>query len=58
MERGGLQAKKFENKRELIAWAPRIGKAYNDAFVNNWEYYPFSHSAKSTLSVDNIITGR
>lgn len=42
MERGGLQVKKFRNKKELIAWAPRIGKAYNEAFVHNWEYYPLS----------------
>ena len=46
MQRGGLQAKKFGNKRELIAWAPRIGKAYNEAFVNNWEYYPSQREMK------------
>jgi hypothetical protein len=40
MERGGLHVKKFRNKRELVSWAPRIGKAYNDAFIHNWEYYP------------------
>ena len=33
---------RFRNKRELIAWAPKIGQAYNQAFVNNWEYYPLS----------------
>ena len=42
MQRGGLQAKKFGKKRELISWASRIGKAYNAAFVNNWEYYPLT----------------
>lgn len=29
-QRGTLQVKRFKNKRELVKWAPRIGKAYND----------------------------
>ena len=27
MQRGGLQVKQFKNKKELISWAPRIGKS-------------------------------
>jgi len=26
----------------LKAWADRIGEAYNNTFVNNWEYYPLT----------------
>ena len=55
MERGGLQVKKFKNKRELVSWAPRIGKAYNDAFVNNWEYYPLTQR-EIDFVVSNIMT--
>lgn len=55
MQRGGLQVKRFKNKRELIAWAPRIGKAYNEAFVQNWEYYPLSQR-EIDFVVDNIMT--
>jgi len=55
MERGGLQVKKFKNKRELVYWAPRIGKAYNDAFVNNWEYYPLTQR-EIDFVVSNIMT--
>ncbi|GAB4457987.1 MAG: hypothetical protein Kow0070_10960 [Anaerolineales bacterium] len=55
MQRGGLQVKRFKNKRELIAWAPRIGKAYNQAFVHNWEYYPLS-PREIDFVVDNIMT--
>jgi len=55
MQRGGLQVKKFNNKKELVAWAPRIGRAYNDAFVNNWEYYPLS-PREIKFVVDNIMT--
>ena len=55
MQRGGLQMKHFKNKRELLAWAPRIGKAYNEAFVHNWEYYPLSQR-EIDFVVDNIMT--
>lgn len=55
MQRGGLQVKKFKNKKELIAWAPRIGDAYNKAFVNNWEYYPFTRR-EIDFVVSNIMT--
>lgn len=40
--RSGLVVRRFRSKRELVAWAPRIGRAYNQAFVNNWEYYPLT----------------
>jgi hypothetical protein len=41
-ERGTFQAKTFKSKRELMDWALRIGRAYNETFINNWEYYPLS----------------
>ncbi len=40
--RGFLQIKRFETRREVIEWVPAIGRAYNQAFVRNWEYYPLS----------------
>ncbi len=55
MQRGHLEVKRFKNKRELVSWAPRIGKAYNDAFVNNWEYYPLT-TREIDFVVDNIMT--
>ena len=39
-ERGFLRIKRFQTRRELIEWAPAIGRAYNQAFIRNWEYYP------------------
>jgi len=54
MERGDLKVKRFKNKRELIQWAPRIGAAYNKAFIHNWEYYPFS-AGDIKYAVDNIF---
>jgi hypothetical protein len=54
MERGNLRIKRFKNKKELLQWANRIGKAYNDSFVNNWEYFPLSQR-EIDFVVDNIM---
>jgi GNAT superfamily N-acetyltransferase len=54
-QRSGLQVRRFEKKKPLLAWAPRIGQAYNRAFVNNWEYYPLSER-EIKFTVDSVIT--
>ncbi len=41
-KKSGLSIKRFTSKRELLSWAPRIGKTYNETFVKNWEYYPLT----------------
>jgi hypothetical protein len=53
-QRGSLEVLRFRTKRELVSWAGRIGQAYNDAFVNNWEYYPLTEREISFV-VDNIL---
>ncbi len=53
--RGGLRVVRFRSKRELRAWAPRIGQTYNRAFVNNWEYYPLTER-EITFLTDNLMT--
>lgn len=55
MARDHLKVKQFKNKKELIQWAPRIGQAYNNAFVRNWEYYPLSQR-EIDFVVENIMT--
>jgi hypothetical protein len=55
MQRGHLEVKKFKNKKELVSWADRIGTAYNNAFVKNWEYYPLSQR-EIDFVVENIMT--
>ncbi|HSQ25998.1 MAG TPA: hypothetical protein VLM80_02630 [Anaerolineales bacterium] len=55
MQRGALRVQRFKNKKELLAWAPKIGTAYNQAFVNNWEYYPLTER-EIDFVVDNIMT--
>jgi len=54
VERGTLGVKYFKNKRELVEWSPRIGEAYNKAFVQNWEYYPLTQR-EIAFVVDNIM---
>lgn len=54
MERGHLQVKPFKSKKELIQWSRRIGKAYNESFVHNWEYYPLTQR-EIDFVVDNIM---
>jgi len=54
LERGDLWVKNFKSKRELVQWAPRIGYAYNEAFIHNWEYYPFTEGDVK-YAVDNVF---
>jgi hypothetical protein len=53
-ERGTLTVKRFKNKKEVVAWADRIGQAYNNSMVNNWEYYPLS-PGEIKLVLDNML---
>jgi GNAT superfamily N-acetyltransferase len=53
-KRSGLTVHRFKNKRELIKWADRIGHAYNESFINNWEYYPLSDDEIKFLT-DNLM---
>ena len=54
-KRGTLRVKNFKNKAELKQWAQRIGKAYNSAFVDNWEYFPLTEREVKYV-VDQILT--
>lgn len=53
-ERGSFGVKEFKSKRELTKWADKIGKAYNDTFINNWEYYPLT-KGEVNLLLDNLL---
>jgi phage anti-repressor protein len=54
-KKGVLTVKRFKSKKELRAWAPRIGRTYNQSFINNWEYYPLTDN-EIKFVVDNILT--
>jgi hypothetical protein len=53
-ERGTLKVERFQTKRDLKAWAGRIGAAYNQAFINNWEYVPLTE-AEIKFVLDNLM---
>jgi hypothetical protein len=41
-QRQNLIVHTFRKKSELREWADRIGRTYNETFVENWEYYPLT----------------
>ncbi len=51
--RGTLTVQRFTSKRELKRWVGRIGQTYNQAFTENWEYYPLTEREIGFL-VDNL----
>lgn len=53
-KRGTLSVLRFKDKSELKSWVGRIGKAYNQAFIRNWEYYPLSER-EIDFVVSNIL---
>jgi len=53
--RNNLDVHRFETKKDLRAWAKKIGKLYNDSFINNWEYYPLTEREIQYL-LENILT--
>ena len=54
-QRGTLQVQRFKTRRDLRNWAAKIGKAYNNAFVNNWEYVPLTDNEISFV-LENILS--
>ncbi len=54
-QRSGLQIKQFSSKKEIKEWADRIARAYNHAFVDNWEYVPLTGS-EIDFVVETIMT--
>ena len=49
-----LEVHQFQSKNDLKAWAKKIGRLYNDSFVNNWEYYPLTDKEIQFL-LDNML---
>ncbi|OGO45998.1 MAG: hypothetical protein A2Z30_06990 [Chloroflexi bacterium RBG_16_64_43] len=52
--KGTLTVQRFKSKKELVGWAARIGRAYNQTFVKNWEYYPLTEREVKFLT-DNLM---
>jgi len=54
-KRSNLRVLTFNSKKELRQWANKLGHAYNNAFVNNWEYVPLTDN-EMMFVLDNILT--
>jgi len=54
IERGKFKILEFKNKAEIRAMADEIGAAYNNTFINNWEYYPMT-KGEINLLVSNLM---
>ncbi len=54
-ERNSFEVQRFTSKNDLKKWANKIGQAYNNTFVNNWEYYPFSEKEIKFI-LDTLLT--
>jgi GNAT superfamily N-acetyltransferase len=54
IEKQKFKVKEFKSKKELISWADPIGEAYNNTFVNNWEYYPLTKN-EITFAMKDIM---
>ena len=53
-KRGSFKVLTYKHKRDLIKRAWDIGEAYNNTFVNNWEYYPLT-KGEVKLLLDNLL---
>ena len=54
-ERNSFEIQRFNSKGDLKKWADRIGRAYNNTFVNNWEYYPLTQKEIAFI-LDTLLT--
>jgi hypothetical protein len=54
-QRGQLAVQRFQTKNDLKRWANKIGKAYNDAFIDNWEYCPLT-DREIEFVLNNLLT--
>jgi len=54
IERGKFKILEFKNKAQIRAMADEIGAAYNNTFINNWEYYPMT-KGEINLLVSNLM---
>lgn len=55
MERRGLHIKTFQNRRELVAWAPRLREVYNDSFRDGEGAFPLTEAELSVVA-DRLLS--
>ncbi len=54
VEKGTIRVQSFKSRNEIRKISQELGNLYNEVFVHNWEYYPYTaHEIKT--AVDNVI---
>lgn len=53
LEKGTITVKSFHSRPELRKFGKAIGKVYNEVFIHNWEYYPYT-KREINMAVDNV----
>jgi hypothetical protein len=54
-KRRNLSVHHFKNRADLRRWKGRIGAAYNETFINNWEYYPITQNEIDFILDDLVL---
>lgn len=54
VEKGTIRVQSFKTRQEIRKISQELGQLYNEVFIHNWEYYPYTaHEIKT--AVDNVI---
>jgi len=54
LEKGTITVRGFHTRADIRALGKQIGHVYNEVFVNNWEYYPYTQR-EIDVAVENVI---
>lgn len=53
IQKGTITVRSFKSRSELQSFGKKIGSVYNDVFINNWEYYPYT-KREIDAAIDNV----
>jgi GNAT superfamily N-acetyltransferase len=54
LEKGTISVRSFRTRADIRAMGKDIGHVYNEVFINNWEYYPYTQR-EIDVAIENII---
>lgn len=53
IEKGTIHVRSFRSRRDLRSFGKAIGSVYNEIFIHNWEYYPYTQH-EIEVAVDTV----
>ena len=54
LEKGTISVREFTTRNELRKVGKALGQVYNEVFIHNWEYYPYTTREIDT-AIENVI---